>query len=292
MAKKEKKEIQGPPTVAGWLGTYGDMVTLILCFFVLLFSFSTMDAAKWQELVQSFKGDIPSYITEHQPPGRIPAVPNPILVGSAQDDDPLATFDKAWEELFSDVGDYIKKLQESDVYPSDESFAEFEMTDLEIRIPLPSSMLFDSGRYLLKPDVIPILNELMVDEILPNLDLIKLITIEGHTDNVPVLSASYRDNFELSYWRADSVRRAIIDFSEKIPPQFVESLARGEYFPVHDPDNAYNGDLQDEVAYYDWVREQNATSEQRTRNRRCVLVLKRDVEIQAVVPGENTTENP
>jgi flagellar motor protein MotB len=166
------------------------------------------------------------------------------------------------------------------------------MTDLDIRIPLPSSMLFDSGRYLLKPDVIPILDALIVDEILPNLDLIKLITIEGHTDNVPVLSASYRDNFELSYWRADSVRRAIIGFSERIPPQFVESLARGEYFPVHDPDDGYSGDLQNETEYYDWVRQQNATPEQRTRNRRCVLVLKRDVEIQAVVPSQAPTANP
>jgi chemotaxis protein MotB len=41
-----------------WLTTYSDLVTLLLAFFVLLFSFSEIDATKWQELVQSFSGDI------------------------------------------------------------------------------------------------------------------------------------------------------------------------------------------------------------------------------------------
>jgi flagellar motor protein MotB len=41
-----------------WLTTYSDLVTLLLAFFVLLFSFSEVDATKWQELVQSFSGDI------------------------------------------------------------------------------------------------------------------------------------------------------------------------------------------------------------------------------------------
>ncbi len=50
--KQQKSESQG----SNWMDTYGDLVTLLLCFFVLLFSFSTIDAAKWEALVKSFSG--------------------------------------------------------------------------------------------------------------------------------------------------------------------------------------------------------------------------------------------
>ena len=51
--KPAPPEEEGAPA---WMNTYGDMVTLLLTFFVLLFSFSTIDAKKWEEIVQSFSG--------------------------------------------------------------------------------------------------------------------------------------------------------------------------------------------------------------------------------------------
>ncbi len=53
MAKKEKKEEEA----ADWMGTYGDMVTLLLCFFVLLYAMSTMDVEKWNIIVRAFNSD-------------------------------------------------------------------------------------------------------------------------------------------------------------------------------------------------------------------------------------------
>ena len=52
MAKKRKEEAP-PPGSPAWMSTYGDMVTLLLCFFVLLFSMSTVDAAKFDALAVS-----------------------------------------------------------------------------------------------------------------------------------------------------------------------------------------------------------------------------------------------
>ena len=51
MALKKKS---GGGGGANWMDTYGDMVTLLLCFFVLLYSMSTIDSSKWQALVMSF----------------------------------------------------------------------------------------------------------------------------------------------------------------------------------------------------------------------------------------------
>ena len=50
MIKKDKK----PEELGSWMDTYGDMVTLLLCFFVLLYSMSSVDQSKWKLLVQSF----------------------------------------------------------------------------------------------------------------------------------------------------------------------------------------------------------------------------------------------
>lgn len=51
-----KKQSQDEGGGANWMDTYGDLVTLLLCFFVLLYSFSSIDAEKWQQLVMSFRG--------------------------------------------------------------------------------------------------------------------------------------------------------------------------------------------------------------------------------------------
>ena len=54
MAGKKKKRSEGG---ANWMDTYGDMVTLLLCFFVLLYSMSSIDSDKWELLVKSFNPD-------------------------------------------------------------------------------------------------------------------------------------------------------------------------------------------------------------------------------------------
>jgi chemotaxis protein MotB len=51
--KPDEPQEEGAPA---WMNTYGDMVTLVLTFFVLLFSFSTVDAVKWDEVVNSLAG--------------------------------------------------------------------------------------------------------------------------------------------------------------------------------------------------------------------------------------------
>jgi chemotaxis protein MotB len=56
MRNKRKPNADASEGAPAWMNTYGDMVTLMLTFFVLLFSFSTINAKKWEALVQSFSG--------------------------------------------------------------------------------------------------------------------------------------------------------------------------------------------------------------------------------------------
>jgi len=70
MALKKKSSGGGG---ANWMDTYGDMVTLLLCFFVLLYSMSTIDSAKWEALVMSFNPLAAKNMTETPKGGEGPS---------------------------------------------------------------------------------------------------------------------------------------------------------------------------------------------------------------------------
>lgn len=81
-----KKSSQSNESKSGnWMDTYGDLVTLLLCFFVLLFSFSTIDAAKWEALVKSFSG-ASGVISEGSPGASMPLYESPIARPNQGDD--------------------------------------------------------------------------------------------------------------------------------------------------------------------------------------------------------------
>ena len=77
MAKKEKK-IEIKQGLAEWMGTYGDMVTLLLCFFVLLFASSSVDAEKFSQIASSFANN-QIVIMPDQTSGMLDALGNGII---------------------------------------------------------------------------------------------------------------------------------------------------------------------------------------------------------------------
>lgn len=81
---------------ANWMDTYGDMVTLLLCFFVMLYSMSTMDKEKWIALVESFN---PDAVTEQNPGGH--------EVGDGQSEMTQAQVDADIEALYQAMQSYV-----------------------------------------------------------------------------------------------------------------------------------------------------------------------------------------
>ena len=59
-----KKKSKAPEEGASWMDTYGDMVTLLLCFFVLLYSISSVDQVKWENLVKSLNPDASKEVSQ------------------------------------------------------------------------------------------------------------------------------------------------------------------------------------------------------------------------------------
>ena len=203
-----------------WLTTYSDLVTLLLCFFVLLFSFSEIDAQKFRVIMSSFQGGAGA------------------LDGGTtiEFNEELEPFDGVLEEDLEKLKDILEDYADS-VGLGTEIILSVEERGLIIRF--MDNVLFDSGKADLKPESIQILKS--VAEIL-NRDEFRdrLIKVEGHTDTDPILySAKFPTNWELSATRATNVLRYLVE-TEIIDGSRVSSSGYSFYRPIAPNDTKEN----------------------------------------------------
>lgn len=190
---------------ANWMDTYGDLVTLLLCFFVFLFSFSSVDAQKWEALVGAFTGTGVSAITVMDAQE---AIQRPIeLLPSTADEQESKTNED--EDKKKDLENFWILVESLKAYITDNSFAAEIIEDVDtvtITVRFGDNIFFDSGRAEIKEESMPILDGLTA-LLIENLDYIDMISIEGHTDNVPISNEFFSDNWDLSTKRATNTLR-------------------------------------------------------------------------------------
>ncbi len=220
--KPEPPQEYGAPA---WMNTYGDMVTLVLTFFVLLFSFSTIDAKKWEEIVNSFSGQRLVVVQPLDPKAAdsneiIRTTPTPAITPEPSiNNDIKERFDELYEKIQKHISENGLDLQLN--VSKDDNLIVLRITD---------SALFDSGRDVIRTDALELLQSIV--EIFDEYETaIKLIQIEGHTDNVPIHSAKFDSNWDLSTSRAVRVVQYFIDHSGISPMKYAAS-GYGEYHPV------------------------------------------------------------
>lgn len=227
MARKHRKDPEESGSSYNWMDTYGDMVTLLLCFFVLLYSFSTIDAQKWQELVGAFNGS------------SSPSAIESIDISSARAEaigtiDPMVNYadrntptDKTNQEDFDQLYENIKRYI-ADNHLEDQLSVERTSTTIILRF--GEVFLFESG----KADLIPTAKEALrsiIGIISQNISAIKMITIEGNTDNVPIHNSAYIDNWDLSVQRAVNTLRGVQSYNI-IDAAKLAAVGYGEYRPI------------------------------------------------------------
>lgn len=225
-----------------WMNTYGDMVTLLLTFFVLLFSFSTVDADKWKALVATFTGKVELSAPQLtlDPSTRMDEL---VLALGTPVPTPKGNAD---EERFDELYKMIKKhVQEKGL---DNSLDVFKSNNTII-IRVKDSVLFDSGQDKIRQDALDMLDNII--SIFDQYDdAIREIHVEGHTDNVPINSSRFKSNWDLSTSRAVSVIQYCIERSILSPMKYA-AAGYGEYHPIAD----------------------NTTEEGKAKNRRVDFVL-------------------
>ncbi len=258
MARKKRADSGGGGN-APWLNTFADLMNLLLCFFVLLFAMSTVDAEKFEKIAKSLSdsigifseggpaigtGDlVSSGITEMNELGESNTNLEEASKKTGQDkeimDDPSDEGDEAelsealervqqerievTKEMYEEVSELVSeyKLGEFVELSTDEKYQYVEFT-------LKGSILFDSGDAQIKLAAKPILSRIGL--ILKKFEGYT-IEITGHTDNVPMVSNLYQDNNWLSSARALNAAEYLIKNSE-LDPVNLKYSGRGEYEPI------------------------------------------------------------
>ena len=202
-----------------WLAAFGDLMSLLLCFFVLLLSMSSMDAKKISEAIGSLSGAMSVLEGGNQ---------LEVSKKRIQKATPIETTEETTETV-NLVKQAISDANEMQDKSQDVSVTVEEAQDGFV-IELPASLLFKHGSAVIESqDTLLFLRRiaLIIDD-LPN-DV--KVSVQGHTDNQPPgAKSSYKDNWELSSARAISVLQELL--LDGVESQRIHASGYGEFTPV------------------------------------------------------------
>lgn len=273
MAKRRVEESGGGE--ASWLNTFADLMNLLLCFFVLLFAMSTVDADKWEQLITSMQSSFSILSSGGSTVGEGMMIATGISQLEMLDDyyreesnssdedtdkqEPLDDKDingeegaEALKEEFKEAGlkeseEMAEQIEQAMTEQKIGDQVELDVNAQFVRLTLSGALLFDSAQSQIREDALPLVDKLSL--ILEKYNS-NLIEIEGHTDNVPIHNDKYESNDLLSAYRAFAVKDYILG-KTALDAGKIYATGCGEYNPVAD----------------------NSTPEGRARNRRVEIKI-------------------
>lgn len=206
MSRRRRRQDEEDVNLDSWLATYSDTITLLLTFFILLYSMSVIDSQKLEELSealqQSLKGEVE--ITEIE----------------NLDDLQVQQGNTDYEDLYEKLENIIQSNNLTDVIKIREE-------ERGIILQLDETILFDSGKADLKSYSTEILDQMT--SIIKSVD--NDILVEGNADNVPMYSEEFKSNWELSTARAVNVVKYFVS-TKNIDPTRFSVKGYGEYNPL------------------------------------------------------------
>lgn len=214
MARRKKKG--DDINTNGWMDTYADTITLLLTFFILLYSISAVDSEKLKELAEALQNSL----TGKQSVKELENLDD-IKVDIEKDSN-------KYEDLAKKLNEIIEKNSLTEVIKIREE-------DRGIVLQVDESILFDPGKAEIKEGSIDILNT--ISKIIEETD--NDIVAEGHTDNVPIHTSKYKSNWELSTARAMNIVKYFIE-NKNISPTRLSVKGYGEYKPIAPNDTPEN----------------------------------------------------
>ena len=246
-----RKPDEPPKGAPAWQTTFSDLMNLLLCFFVLLFSMSTIDEVKQEKIVASFNQMFSVFDAGASAIGDGILISNGVsqlneldefinstgrmdsgeIVSEDVANSTAAAAKEQLEEAQMEESEALsEKIQEAVDERDMADQVEVQFTAQFVQLTLKGSLLFDSGSTLLKDEAKPVLDQvgLILERYAQG-----TIEIEGHTDNVPMSGAKYSNNDELSSGRALSVFDYILSITN-LNPANIKHAGRGEYLPVAD----------------------------------------------------------
>ncbi len=258
-----KKQEDPPKGAPAWMATFSDLMNLLLCFFVLLFAMSSVDAEKFQKVVASLQSAFSIL------PAGGASISDGMMISSGVSQ--LERLDSYYEEANTadtesndlEANQELMEAYEEQALKESEEMAEEIEKQVEwhglqdkvevdfnaeyVIINMNGALLFDSGKSDLRSEAYELMAK--IGQVISTYSE-NVIEVEGHTDNVPIHSSKYEDNNVLSMYRALTVTDYLREVTDIVPAHF-KSSGRGEYLPIAD----------------------NGTPEGRARNRRVEIKI-------------------
>jgi len=246
MARKRRRQ-EEEPKHAAWAIPYGDLVTLLLAFFVVLYAVSSVNEGKYHALSKTlfteFNGQKPPGSAPGSAPGAVVVArpypgqsPKPVAESHAIFDDTATVTRKEAEEIAraraeSEALDKVANdlsAAMADLIQSNLVVVRRKGTTIEVEI--RTDILFPSGSATLSPTAVGVIGTLSQTlAALPN-----PIRVEGHTDSHPIDTVAFPSNWELSSARAASVVHLLANSG--VDPARLSVIGRAQYSPAETND--------------------------------------------------------
>ena len=241
MARRRREE--EPINHDRWLVSYADFITLLFAFFVVMYSISSINEGKYKVLSDSMEGIF------SQPERAIKPIPvgDERFKGQSDSDDGESGSGSVAQDPLASIAEQIR--DQFDGLLGDGKL-HVRANEMWLELELSSSLLFPSGDAIPHQDAFDIIEK--ISSILAPFD--NPNQVEGFTDNLPISTAQYPTNWELSAARAASIVRMLV--MDGVQPERLAAVGYGEFQPIAD----------------------NADAAGRARNRRVVLVISRNAD--------------
>ncbi len=205
----------------GWLMTYSDLMTLLMVFFVLLYSLASFETERYKTTIASVRTELKK---QSEMNGIMTLLGHPDGFDKKIRIEEITGLRNRGTALYNSMENVIKNAAEKDRIG-------LKSSDGKIIITISGEALFNSGSAALKPTALPEID-----------DMVRLfekyteynINIKGHTDNVPIATPKFPSNWELSAIRATTVLRYLL--SQGIDPKRLTATGYGDLIPLVDND--------------------------------------------------------
>ncbi len=219
-----------------WLVSYADFITLLFAFFVVMYSISAVNEGKFRTVSESIKAAL-------RPVANQPVSSLAFNIGQSRPSLAQPAIPTSKRETIRHLREMVKAMQ------TGPQFAVIHLAEKEngdIVITIPDQILFNSGEATIRQEALPFLKGLAA----AMLELDRYVRIEGHTDNVPIRTAQFPSNWELSAARAVIVVRVLSELYG-VPTGHLTAVGHADTRPVAE----------------------NLTPQERTKNRRVEIII-------------------
>ncbi|MGI9430892.1 MAG: flagellar motor protein MotB [Myxococcota bacterium] len=243
------------PTAPAWMATFGDLMSLLLTFFVLLMSFASMDVRRYAAVAGSMRD---AFGVQKIHPGQLESLSTSVIELSKQESSPFLEVLPMPVRVPERDQSLEKRLEMSVEEQGLERLVEVESSPRGVVVRVPGQLLFESGGAQLLPEALVFLHEIAgLVRALPN-----RVSVEGHTDDTPA-GGAFATNWGLSSARAVATVRHLIEVG-KIEPSRLQATGFADTRP-HVP---------------------NRGDEERESNRRVEIVFLRPPQISTLQQSE------